>query len=88
MEWVLGLTVRSDRLHFSPSIAGSWPGYQILYRHGKTSYEITVENPQSIERGQVLIKLDGKHQNGEDGILLHDDGLTHKVVVILKPEIQ
>ena len=82
-EWILGLQVHADKLVFDPCIPKEWRGYSIFYQHEQTRYEITVENPDGVERGIVEIELDGECQLTGNSITLQDDGQQHQVRVLL-----
>jgi cyclic beta-1,2-glucan synthetase len=83
LEWILGLNVRADKLVFDPCIPKEWHSYSISYKHGNTRYEITIENPNGVERGVSAVELDGKRQSGGSSIVLQDDGQVHQVRVVL-----
>ena len=83
MEWILGLQVRADLLIFDPCIPRAWRNYSISYQHENTHYEITVENPDGVSRGVILVELDGVRQSTDNSITLKDDGQLHQVRVVL-----
>ena len=83
LEWILGLQVRADKLVFDPCIPKEWRSYSIFYQHENSRYEITVENPNGVERGIVTIELDGEGQSNGNSITLQDDGQLHQVRVVL-----
>jgi len=84
LEWILGFRVRGKTLLIDPCIPGKWPGFEIVYRHGSTRYEIAVENPRSVSRGVSSVELDGKALTGRPAqIALADDGITHRVRIVL-----
>jgi len=80
---VIGLHVRADKLVFDPCIPKKWRSYSIFYQHENSRYEITVENPDGVERGIVTIELDGECQLNGNSITLQDDGQLHQVRVVL-----
>ena len=82
LETILGLQRDGNRLRFVPCIPSAWDKYEINYRHGSSTYHITVENPEHVEHGVKEISLDGKIQS-EAGIDLQDDGRRHEVRVLL-----
>src|SRR6185436_5115146 len=45
LESILGVTRRGATLALNPCIPSSWPGFTVTLRHGKSRYEIAVENP-------------------------------------------
>jgi len=83
LEWLLGLNIRADKMQFNPCIPRSWRSYSLTYRHGETSYEITIDNPNGVSKGVVSVELDGTGQSVEDGIALVNDGKTHRVLVVM-----
>ncbi len=87
MEWILGLRVYADTLHFDPCIPRTWSSYTMRYQHEHTSYQITVENPTGVARGVAGLELDGIPQPKEHMIPLLRDGKIHRVRVILGEEI-
>jgi cellobiose phosphorylase len=82
VEAILGLRLRGDRLMIDPCIAAAWPGFEMTYRYGSTSYRIKVDNSSGAGRGVRSVTVDGKPADG-DMIPLHDDGRTHDVRVVL-----
>ncbi len=82
LEEVLGLKLGGDRLRFDPVIPATWDNLILRYRHGSTLYEITIRNPEGVNRGVGEVELDG--QPVPDGeVPLTDDGATHRVTVRL-----
>ena len=83
LEWLLGLNIRGDKLHFNPCIPREWRSYSLSYQHQETRYEITINNPGGVSKGIVLIELDGVAQATVDSIPLSDDGQTHQVLIVM-----
>ncbi|MDD5578760.1 MAG: glucoamylase family protein [Methylobacter sp.] len=83
LEWMLGLNIRADHLYFNPCIPREWRSYNLYYKHQDSSYEITVENPDGVSRGVVLIELDGAEQPQDGGIPVLHDKQVHQVRVVL-----
>jgi cyclic beta-1,2-glucan synthetase len=84
LEWILGFRLRGKTLLIDPCIPGKWPGFEIAYRYGSTRYKIMVENPHGVSRGVSSVELDGKALTARPAqIALADDGLTHRVRIIL-----
>jgi len=82
VESILGFKLHANRLRLDPCIPKWWRDYEIVYRHGRTSYHIKVENPIAVSRGVAIVELDGQ-QLDEGEIPLTDDGRTHNVRVVL-----
>jgi cellobiose phosphorylase len=76
LEEVLGFRRRGDVLTIEPVIPAEWPGFRLRYRHGKTWYDIVVENGG--QGGKWLAELDGAPAVSP-GIPLVDDGLRHGI---------
>jgi cyclic beta-1,2-glucan synthetase len=84
LEWILGFHLRGEKLLFDPCIPSSWPGYEITFRYRSTRYEIAVENPRGVSRGVTHLELDGEARpETSSHIPLIDDGVTHRVRVVL-----
>ena len=82
IEHLLGLQRRGNSFVIEPCIPKEWSQYEIKIQHGKTRFEITVENPEGMSRGVQLIELDGKLLETQSVPLL-DDERTHRVRVVL-----
>ncbi|MBL6854585.1 MAG: glycosyltransferase 36 associated protein, partial [Alphaproteobacteria bacterium] len=80
MEWLLGLTIRGDRLIVAPCIPPSWDGFTATIRRGRATYEIAVTNPRHQSTGVAEMYADGLPI---DDIVLKDDGKTHHVRVVM-----
>lgn len=83
LEWLLGLNIRADRMHFNPCIPHHWQSYSLTYQHEETYYEITINNPAGVSKGVVSIELDWREQSVGDGIPLLNDGKKHQVLVVM-----
>jgi cyclic beta-1,2-glucan synthetase len=84
VESILGFRLRGTTLLIDPCIPRAWPGYQIDFRYHTARYEIVVENPQRVSRGVTTAELDGRVLAGAGAAIpLADDGVTHRVKVVL-----
>ena len=83
LESILGFRLRGARLELDPCIPRAWPGFAITFRHRSARYEIEVENPRGVSRGVARVELDGAALEGAASIPLTDDGLTHRVRIVL-----
>jgi cellobiose phosphorylase len=86
VQHLLGLRLvaeNGDR-HFTvdPCIPKTWPGFEMVYRDGETTYRITVENPRGVNRGVAWVELDGAVLD-EALVPLVADGAEHHVKVML-----
>ena len=59
-EWILGVRRRGDALLVDPCIPRAWPRYDVTVRHGRSRYQIVVENPRGVNRGVATADLDGR----------------------------
>jgi cellobiose phosphorylase len=84
LEAILGFRLRGDRLTLRPCIPADWPAFEMDYRHGNTTYAITVRNPRGIETGVTRLVYDGRPVEG-DGLILVDDAAKHTVEATLEP---
>jgi cyclic beta-1,2-glucan synthetase len=82
LETLLGLKRRGPVFTVDPCIPASWPGYEIVWRFGRTRYRISVENPQQRSRGVARAELD-RAPVDPAAIPLSDDGLPHDVRIVL-----
>ena len=82
LESILGLRRRGSTFEMDPCISSSWPDYAIVWRFGRTRYEIAVSNPERRCRGIAEAELDGAPVDPRS-IPLADDGGTHQVRLVL-----
>ena len=82
LEAILGITRVGKALNINPCIPGNWPGFKVNYRFGTTHYNISVENPEGINRGIHQALLDGNSITGSL-IPLVEDGQLHAVRIVM-----
>ena len=82
LEAILGFQKRGEKLFLEPCIPARWKQFTIEYRHRSSTYEITVENPEGLQRGKVELTIDGRSADG--AIELADDGSRHRVTASLR----
>jgi cyclic beta-1,2-glucan synthetase len=82
LESILGLRRRGESFAISPCIPASWNGFVVRWRHGRSTYEITVENPGRKNRGVAEAVLDGVRVEPRT-IPLADDGAVHRLRVVM-----
>jgi cyclic beta-1,2-glucan synthetase len=83
LESILGLRRRGPTFEMDPCIPSSWLEYTIIWRFGRTRYEIAVSNPGRRCRGIAEAELDGSPVDARS-IPLADDGGTHQVRLVLR----
>ena len=82
LESILGLRRRGATFEIDPCIPAAWPEFEIVWRFGRSTYEITVSNAQRRCRGVAAAELDGRRVDHRS-IPLVDDGMTHVVRVAI-----
>jgi cyclic beta-1,2-glucan synthetase len=83
LEAILGFRQRGEQLFLEPCIPSAWKQFTIEYRYKSATYDITVENPDGLERGAVELTVDGRSADG-GAIDLVDDGKRHEVTASLR----
>lgn len=82
IEYLLGFRVRNGAIVLDPCIPREWKGFKVCYRHGSSLYEISIENPNQVNRGVKEIAFDDRVLEGNTVPLL-DDGQKHRVTATL-----
>jgi cyclic beta-1,2-glucan synthetase len=82
LESILGLERRGKSFQVNPCIPSSWPEFTIVWKFGRTRYEIVVSNPERRCRGVRSAEMDGAAVDPRS-IPLVDDGAAHRVQVVL-----
>jgi cyclic beta-1,2-glucan synthetase len=82
LESILGLRRRGVCLAIAPCVPASWSGFTVRWKHGRSTLEITVENPEHKNRGVAMTLLDGAVVDA-DAIPLVDDGAVHRLRVVM-----
>jgi len=80
LESLLGFTKRGDSLRIEPRVPRNWPEFHIEYRHGASTYGITVRSPGTIAVAGAAVTVDSEILSGTT-IPLVDDGERHEVLV-------
>ena len=80
IEEVLGLKVRRGKMIIDPVLPSGWDRANIRYRHGKSVYEIEIENPEGLNRGVAWVEMDG-HRLEDNTITIEDELIKHRVRV-------
>jgi cyclic beta-1,2-glucan synthetase len=65
-----------------PCIPSSWPGYEIAWRLGRTSYVISVLNPERQCRGVCQALVDDDVVDAT-AMPIVEDGQTHHVRIVI-----
>jgi cellobiose phosphorylase len=80
VESLLGLTLRTDKLSFTPCLPAEWDGFTVRYRFRETMYHIKVRQRHAGEVRAATVSVDGVVQEGKE-IRLVDDRQEHSVEV-------
>jgi cyclic beta-1,2-glucan synthetase len=83
IEAILGLRLTQGFLKVDPCIPANWPYFKLSYRHGRTTYNIIVNNPSKINRGIGRVELNGNILP-DRLVPLIDDGAIHTVQVVME----
>jgi cyclic beta-1,2-glucan synthetase len=86
LEGLLGFHLQGTNLVLDPCIPRGWPGFEIVFRYRSARYEIAVKNPHGVCRGVLSITVDDVAGSEKGLISLADDGITHRVQVVLGSE--
>ena len=82
IESILGFDLKQDKLIINPCIPKAWNEFTMIYRRGKTQFNILVLNKQE----KASIEFDGKLLKTQE-IAIIDDGRVHEVLVKLGPVV-
>lgn len=82
LESMLGLRRRGRTFSVDPCIPSSWPGYEITWRLGRTSYVISVLNPERQCRGVCQALVDDDVVDAT-AMPIVEDGQTHHVRIVI-----
>ena len=82
LEAILGFQPQGEKLFIKPCIPDKWKEFTIEYRFRSSTYEITVENADGVQCGNVELTVDGR--TVQDAIDLIDDGRHHRVTASLR----
>ncbi len=79
---ILGVKPTLDGLRIDPCIPAEWKGYTLQRRYRGALYEITVENPDGVQKGVREMRVNGEHAEG-CVIPVQPEGSTVRVTVVL-----
>jgi len=81
-RFILGVQPDYDGLIIDPCIPGEWESYTIERRFRGATYHIEINNPDHLEKGVVVLSVDGKALEGNK-IPVMDVGKTYQIVATL-----
>jgi cellobiose phosphorylase len=79
---LLGIRRQGTTFAVDPCIPAVWPQYSLEWTVGRTSYHLTVANPDHRSRGVSAAELDGVSVDAR-AIPLREDGGRHEVSILL-----
>jgi cyclic beta-1,2-glucan synthetase len=82
VEFILGLKIRNNLLSLDPCLPPDWRNAKLHYRFGGAFYDITVNNPDRVDKGVVRVEVDGVVM-GDQVVTMFDDGARHAVTVLM-----
>jgi N,N'-diacetylchitobiose phosphorylase len=80
-HWILGIRLTFDGLIIDPCIPADWPEFSVTRQWRGATFEITVRNPDGVEKGVRSMVLDGASHTGP--IPPQSQGSRHRVEVIM-----
>lgn len=84
VETLLGVQVEEDRLSINPHIPSAWPSYEVRLRWRTSEYHVQIENPDHICQGDMFLLTDGEPVALTKPICMQDDGLVHRLSIVLR----
>ncbi|MFW6022315.1 MAG: GH36-type glycosyl hydrolase domain-containing protein [Halanaerobiaceae bacterium] len=81
-QWILGIRADWNGLRVDPCIPADWNGFEMTKKYFGDTYEIKVTNPDGVEKGIKVIKLDGEVLD-DNLIKPVKDGGVHQVEVVM-----
>ncbi len=82
IKFILGLRPVYTGMEIDPCIPAGWSSFKIRRKYRGSVYNIMVTNPEHINRGVSVLKVDGKKIKG-NVVPAFGDGKTHLVEVLL-----
>jgi N,N'-diacetylchitobiose phosphorylase len=80
-RYLLGVRPGYEGLTIDPCIPPDWKGLTVSRRWREATFDITVKNPDSVEKGVTSVTLDGEPMTGP--IPPQQPGSTHAVEVVM-----
>lgn len=81
-QHILGIMPTYQGLRIDPCIPKHWEGFKVTRHFRGAMYEITVRNPQHVNKGIQTVTVDGTRIEGSV-VPLFEDGKTHRVEVVM-----
>jgi cellobiose phosphorylase len=82
LESILGFQKHGNTLLIDPCIPQKWPEYTIRYKYFESIYNITVKNPEGVNKGVKTI-AEGSETREGNILGLVNDGKVHDIEVLM-----
>ena len=82
LESILGFQKLGNKLLIDPCIPQKWPEYTIRYKYFESIYNITVKNPEGVNKGVKTI-AEGSEKREGNILELVNDGKVHDIEVLM-----
>jgi cellobiose phosphorylase len=82
LESILGFQKLGNKLVIDPCIPRKWPEYTIRYKYFESIYNITVKNPEGVNKGVKTI-AEGRETREGNILVLVNDGKVHDIEVLM-----
>ncbi|MBC8191515.1 MAG: glycosyl transferase, partial [FCB group bacterium] len=63
-RFILGVQPDYDGLIIDPCIPGEWESYSVERKFRGARYRIAINNPEHLEKGEVVLTIDGQALEG------------------------
>jgi N,N'-diacetylchitobiose phosphorylase len=80
-HWVLGIRPCLNGLVIDPCIPDNWKGFEVVRKWRGATFQITVQNPNGVQKGVRTITLDGRPVKGP--IPPQEAGSVHEIVATM-----
>ncbi|MCI7350957.1 MAG: glycosyl transferase [Ruminococcus sp.] len=81
-QYILGIAPDWNGLKVDPSIPSAWDGFTATRKFRGATYNITVKNPDHVNKGVKSLTVDGKAVDG-NVVPVFSDGAEHTVEVVM-----
>ncbi len=81
-QYILGIAPDWNGLKVDPSIPSAWDGFTATRKFRGATYNITVKNPDHVNKGVKSLTVDGKAVDGKV-VPVFSDGAEHTVEVVM-----
>jgi N,N'-diacetylchitobiose phosphorylase len=80
-RWILGVRLSFDGMIVDPCIPAGWREFSVIRQWRGATFEITVKNPDGVQKGVIATKLNGEPVQGP--IEAQPPGSVNKIVVVM-----